>query len=170
MLTKRKTDRLSATLVLLLLVTMSGCSDIRLKPKDPELVNLGKFAEQVTKHLLDMNPTTYQKYQAALIDEVSPDALNLLKTNGHCAKSDAEAVKTASLAEKSGQRCIVQIESTSFPGKATSNGLVPIEVKGNCIKSENYISKGSQFDVLYLVGTNIKTKHPIIASVEIKQF
>jgi len=167
--TKNKTYRLHRILVLLGLLAMSGCSDIRLKPKDPELLTLGKFAEQVTKHLLDMNPSTYQSYQASLVEELSPDALTQLQANGHCAKSVSDAIKVAKNADKNGQRCIIQIESTSFPAQATSHGLVPIEVKGSSIKSENYISKGSSFDVLYFIGTNVKTKRPIVASVEIKQ-
>jgi hypothetical protein len=169
MLTINKTYRFHTILVLLGLIAMSGCSDIRLKPKDPQLLSLGKFAEQVTKHLLDRNPSTYENYQAALVEELSPDTLTQLQANGRCAKSASDALKVAREADKNGQRCIIQIESTSFPAQTTSTGLVPIEVKGSSIKSENYISRGSSFDVLYFIGTNVKTKRPIVASIEIKQ-
>ena len=170
MLSKYKSSRFFMFLIVPGLVIMSGCSDIRIQPKDPELITLGKFAERVTEHLLDMNPATYQEYQASLVDDLAPSALAQLMAHGQCAKSTSEAAQTAKTIEQNSRRCIIQIESTSFPGKATSKGLVPIEVKGNCIKSQNYTSKVSKFDVLYFVGTNVKTKRPIVASIEIKQF
>src|SRR5579871_90022 len=120
MLSKCKMNRFWLLLVLSELVIMSGCADIRLKPKDPELVSLGKFAEGVTKHLLVMSPSTYVEYQTALAEELAPTALSQLIAKGQCAKSREEAVKTAKTIEQNSQRCLVQIDSTSFPGKATS--------------------------------------------------
>jgi len=172
MLSKCKAKKFLICLILPGMLIMSGCSDIRLKPtaKDPELLALGKFAEQVTVHLLAMNPNTYQEYQADLVNDLAPDALAQLMTHGVCAKSASEAAKTAKTIEQTNQRCLIQIQSTSFPSRATTRGLVPVEVTGNCVKSQGYTSKGSKFDVFYLIGTNVKTKRPIVASVEIKQF
>ncbi len=170
MLSRCNVKRFLIVLFLPGLLIMSGCANIRLQPKDPELIAMGKFADQVTIHLLEMSPATYEGYQTSLAKDLAPDVLVKLKTSGVCAKSEAEAAEKAKSIEQNNKRCVIQIESTSFPSRTTAGGLVPIEVTGSCVKSENYTSKGSKFDVLYLVGTNVKTKQPIVASVEIKQF
>jgi hypothetical protein len=144
----------------------SSCAHIELQPKDPELQSLQKFANDVTVHLKDTSPATYEQYQSLLIEEVAPGVLNQLKAHGWCAKSAAEAKILA----KTQVACIVNLNPTDFPAKATETGLVPVEISGNVVKAGSTTSgkKAAKFHIVYLVGTNRVTHKPIIASVQIR--
>ncbi len=157
-------------LLFLAVQIMFSCANIELQPKDPELIALGNFADQATIHLFEMNPNTYEQYQSLIEQDFAPNILSQLKARGACCKSTAEVRKTLEEMQKSNQRVLIRIQSTTFPSKATKIGLVPIEVKGSYVKSINNISKASNFDVLYLIGNSVTTKRPIVASIEIKKF
>jgi hypothetical protein len=154
----------------LTLLTLAGCSNINLKTKDPELIALQHFTKRVTAHLFELNPSSYAEFQKSLDKEIDPNVLSQLKKQGLCANSKDQIQKNIQLMDKTHKRCLIRIDSTSFPSRATAQGLIPIEVEGICVKSLNDLSKASKFDVLYLVGRRVGTKEPMIASVEIKKF
>ncbi len=152
-------------------LALTSCSNIILKPKDPELINLETFAKSVTTHLFELNPATYPDFQKSLEKEIAPNVLSQLKKQGICANSKEQIQQNIKAMDVSRKRCLIRIESTGFPSQATAQGLIPIEVQGTCVKSLNDLSTASKFDVLYLVGRQLGTKsfHPMIASVEIKK-
>jgi len=155
---------------ILCLITILGCAKITIKPRDPELIALEAFANKVTSHIFEVNPYTYEEYQKSLEKEVTPDVLSLLKKHGITPMSQEQLsnnVKDMTIHHK---RCLVRIDSTDFPSKATAQGLIPIEVKGTCVKTFNDVSKATRFEVIYLIGDRPKTKDPIVASLEIKKF
>ncbi len=154
----------------LTVIALSACAKITIQPKDPELIALGNFADLATMHLFEMNPATYEQYQGALEKDIAPNILAQLRAKGTCAKSKDQVKQIAKSMEKNNQRCLIKVEETTFPEKATAQGLIPIEVQGICVKTTSDTSKASKFDVLYLIGDNPKTKQPMVASVEIKKF
>ncbi len=154
----------------LALTVLSGCANIRIQPKDPELIALGNFADQVTLHLFEMNPSTYEQYQGMLDKDLDPALLTQLRSKGSCAKSKEQVKQAVQTMTKTNSRALIHIESTTFPSTATPQGLVPIEVQGTSVKTEKDISRASKFDVIYMIGTNVKTKQPLVASFEIKKF
>ena len=158
------------TYLALAIMGISGCANITIQPKDPELLALGNFADQATLHLFEANPLTYEQYQEALEQDIAPNILSQLRAKGSIAKSKEQAKQISQTMENTHQRCLIKIESTTFPQKATAQGLIPIEVQGTFVKTSNDVSKLSKFDVLYLVGNIPKTKKPIIASIQIKKF
>ncbi len=151
-------------------VILNSCSNITLQPKDKELVDLENFAKKVTIELFELNPSTYSEHQKSLEKEIAPDALAKLKAKGIYADSKDKMRQNIKAMNINHKRCLISIHSADFPSQATSQGLVPIEVKGTCVRSINDISKASEFNVLYLVGTRAGSKDPIMASVEIKIF
>jgi hypothetical protein len=158
-------------LISMILVSLTNaCANITIKPKDAELIALENFANKVTAHIFEVNPYTYEEYQNAISKEVSPAVFSLLKKNSITPLSQDQIKQNIGAMTAHHKRCLIRIDSTSFSGKATSKGLIPIEVQGTCVKTLNDISKASKFDVLYLVGTHVGTKEPIIASIEIKKF
>jgi len=165
-------DKISSLVFCLTLIAIaiSGCANITLQPKDPELIALRNFADQATTHLFEQNPLTYEKYQNMLDRDIAPNLLVQLKAKGTCAKSKDEIKSTVKSLDKTNNRRLILVQSITFPSKTTPQNLVPIEVQGTCVKTTNDISTASKFDVLYLIGTNVKTKQPIIASLEIKKF
>ena len=137
--------------------------------KTPELIALENFANKATAHILEVNPYNYEEYQKLLVKEIAPNLLSQLKKQGICASSNDQIQQNIKVMNLQHKRCLVRIDSTSFPSKATTQGLIPIEVQGTCVKTLNDISKASRFDLLYLVGTHVGTKEPMIASVQIKK-
>lgn len=149
---------------------LSACANITIKSKDPELLSFENFANQVTTHLLEINPNTYSSNQKALTKEVAPDVYSLLHKKGMCAGSKEQIQENLKSMNANNTRCLVRIESTDFPSKATSQGLIPIDVRGTCIKTVKEASKASKFDILYYVGNKTGTKEPMVASIEFKKF
>jgi hypothetical protein len=96
--------------------------------------------------------------------------LKQLKQRGQCAKTPAEAKAKVQAMNKSNQASLVKVEATEFPGKATDNGLVPVEVKGSVITigGDGKERPPEKFDVLYLVGTNKANHKFVIASIQLK--
>jgi hypothetical protein len=158
------------TILVSLSLLLVGCSNITIKPKDPELIALENFARKVTTELFELNPSTYSEFQKSLEKDIAPDVLSQLNKKGLYANSKTQIQKNIQLMDVSHKRCLIRIDSTFFPSKATAQGLIPIEVQGSAVKTLNDMSKASKFDVLYLVGTRTGTKEPIIASIEIKKF
>jgi hypothetical protein len=154
----------------LTLIAASGCANITLKPKDPELIAFESFANKVTAHIFEVNPDTYNEYQKLLSREIAPNVLSQLNKAGIYASSKDQIQQNIKAMNLQHKRYLIRIDSTNFPSKATAQGLIPIEVQGTCVKTLNDTSKASRFDVLYLVGTSKETKEPMVASIEIKRF
>jgi hypothetical protein len=149
-------------------VLLSSCAHITLEPgkKDQELIGMESFARDVTVHLLDTSPGTYEKYQAMLVSEVAPGVMAQLKAKGLCAKSPVEIKSRVAAMSKAKRECEVKVEQTDFPSKVTPEGLVPVEVTGTIVVSTNEAKgKPSKFHFVYGIGTSKSTHKPIVASV-----
>jgi hypothetical protein len=147
----------------------AACAHIELQPKDPQLLALEQFARGVALHLMNTDPKTYEGYQHTLTQEITPGVLNKLKERGTCPKSEADIKANLATMTNAKRGCLVEIESSSFPERATSAGFVPVEVKG---KVTNQVGdsqeKPSAFDLILLIGTNKNTQKPVVTSIQFK--
>lgn len=149
----------------------TGCSHIALQPKDTDtqLLALEHYAREVSIHLLNTDPKTYEQYQHLLTQEITPGVLNKLKERRSCASSEAEIKSAIDSAIKDKHGCQVTIISSEFPARATDSGFVPIEVKLSVLNT-----KGDRkdlpvnFDLILLVGVNKHTNKPVITSIQFK--
>ena len=111
--------------------------------KIQNLIALESFANRATAHIFEVNPYTYEEYQKSLEKEIAPNVLSSLKKQGICASSKEQIKQNIKIMSLNHKRCLVRIDSTDFPSKATAEGLIPIEVQGTCVKTFNDISKAS---------------------------
>jgi hypothetical protein len=148
---------------------LSSCAHIEVQPKDPQLKTMEDFVRIVSVHILEVDPSTYAEYQNMLTTEVAPGVLSQMKKRHLAAQSAAEVKSRVDQLTKSNESTKVQIETAEFPSRATETNLVPIEVKGEVVKTSGD-TKGqpSKFDIIYLVGINKSTQLPIIASLQMK--
>jgi len=168
--TRKKNARKIYALIFISGMMLTSCAHIELQPKDQELLKLQSFAKSVAKHIYDNDPNTYMDSQDALREEVTPQILRQLQECSLSPKSGPEAKKKLqSMRENDGEGGL-KIEWADFAGKATSSGLVPVEVKG----VRGNATHAEKFDVILYVGYKPKTEgaksqEPIIGEIEFKK-
>jgi hypothetical protein len=143
---------------------LTSCAHIELQPKDPQLEKIENFAEVVVRHIYDTDPTAYLKNQAALKSEVVPSVLTELQAKSLLAKTPAEAKEKLKTFSQPGEVGGFRIENKDFSGKATEQGLVPVEVKG----VTGNVSKPEKFDVILFIGLKPKVQTPIVGAIQFK--
>jgi hypothetical protein len=166
---KRNAQKIYA-LIYLSGIMLTSCAHIELQPKDQELVKLQDFARSVAKHIYDNDPHTYMNSQDALRKEVTPQILRQLQDRSLSPKSGPEAKQKLELMRESDGEGGVKIEWADFAGKATSSGLVPVEVKG----VRGNATHAEKFDIVLYVGykpklPGAKSQEPLIGEIEFKK-
>ncbi len=144
----------------------ASCAHIEVQPKDSGLLKLEDFAKKVAMHIYDEDANTYLANFVLIQKEVTPGVLTELQKRSLVPKSDAEAKATMKAMKKGSAEGGAKIEQSDFSGKATAQGLVPIEVKG--VKGSPKQSKAQKFDVIFLVGFKPNSTEPIVGAVQFK--
>jgi hypothetical protein len=143
---------------------LTSCAHIEIQPKDEQLVKLEDFAKIVARHIYDNDPKAYLDNQKALKNEVTPSVLSELESKSLYSKNPAETQAKVKAFKQEGPSGGFQINSADFSGKATQEGLVPVEVKG----VTGSLTKPEKFDVILLIGVKPKANTPIVGEIHFK--
>jgi len=143
---------------------LTSCAHIEIQPKDPQLQKIENFAEQVTRHIYDNDASAYVANQAAIKTEVTPPVLAELQSKGLVAKTAAEMQAKLKTFKQPGELGGMTIDRKDFSGKATPEGLIPVEVKG----ATGPVAKPEKFDIIIFVGMRPKDKTLIVGKIEFK--
>jgi hypothetical protein len=143
---------------------LTSCAHIEIQPKDPQLEKIQNFAEQVVRHIYDTDAKAYMANQAAIKNEVTPSVLADLEAKDLVAKTPAAAKEKLKTLGQPGELGGFRIENKDFSGKATEQGLVPVEVKG----VTGAVSKEEKFDIIVFIGMKPKENTPIVGKVIFK--
>lgn len=131
-------------------------------------VGFEQFVRGVTAHLLDSSFITYEQSTSALLNgELAPSVVTQMRQGGQLPKSMEEMQATIATLTEQKQVSAVKIDSIK-QGEPDARGLVPIEVEGDTVvRSAQESGSGDpvHFHFKFLVGENIKTKLPIVASI-----
>jgi len=145
---------------------LTSCAHIELQPKanDEQLKKLQNFAEVVVRHIYDTEPSAYVANQAALKSEITPSVSAELQAKSLLAKTPAEVQARLKVLKQPGEVGGFEIKDKDFSGKATPEGLVPVEVKG----VTGNLKKPEKFDVIVFIGLKPKDQTPIVGKITFK--
>jgi len=137
-----------------------------LQPKkdDVQLEKLQNFAMVVVRHIYDTDPTSYAANQNSLKTEITPSVSAQLQAKSLLAKTPEEAQSKLKSLKQKGEVGGFEIKDKDFSGKATAEGLVPVEVKG----VTGNVKKPEKFDVIIFIGLKPKEQTPIVGKIIFK--
>lgn len=138
----------SLAAVCLLAVSLSACQKVSVPRVSSTVGNVNEVSSDFVAHYLDTDAKSYASSQSILKQVASPGCVQSMLKGGVLAKNPKELkAKTAQLAKKR-YADVVDVQKVE-PGDVTANGLIPVVVRGELLKS---VGKPTPFAYKLLLG------------------
>lgn len=131
------------------------------KDTKPQKIDFGKFAEDVTRHLLDTNPESYRQSMKAASEELYPTLWKKLAAKHYVPADPNKLEEELRQLKIDGQTSTLEITSVQI-GDLTDQGFLHVQVDGTAFKknTSGTTEYAVRFD--YLLAIRSPSRKPVV--------